>query len=209
MYCCPQICNRFSPGCRVFLPDSMRAPAATDGTSCKSHEFPAEWEYTACHCPIPARSIRRRRQGADRQSPWACRCRGSREARVYFSCLREHYTNSGASQTQTDRSCKECFRFSWLFLLSHFGFSTKKGNKKDLHPQRKPAVGLISWDKSLKTSAVPPKLTISCPLMTRLHASSPVTVGLRQRLLAYTFSLPSAAHSANVFLLPSHQPATL
>ncbi len=45
--------------------------------------------------------------------------------------------------------------------------------------------------------------------MTRLHASSPVTVGLRQRLLAFAFSLPSAVHSANVFLLHSHHPAAL
>ena len=96
-----------------------------------------------------------------------------------------------------------------MFLLSRVGLIREKGNKKDLRPQRKPLIGLISWDKSLKTSAVPPKLTISCPLMTRLHASSPVTVGLRQRLLALAFSLPSAVHSANVFLLRSHHPAAL
>jgi len=45
--------------------------------------------------------------------------------------------------------------------------------------------------------------------MTRLHASSPVTVGFRQRLLTFAFSLPSAVHSANVFLLHSHHPAAL
>ena len=95
-----------------------------------------------------------------------------------------------------------CFSFRMLV-------SPGEGQQKRPSSTEKTGFGLISWDKSLKTSAVPPKLTISCPLMTRLHASSPVTVGLRQRLLAYTFSLPSAAHSANVFLLPSHQPATL
>ena len=96
-------------------------------------------------------------------------------------------------------------------VVSPFAFwlSPGKGNKKDLHPQRKPVAGLISWDKSLKTSAVPPKLTIACPLMARLHASSPITVGLRQFLLASAFSLPSAVHSANVFLLRSHHPAAL
>ena len=37
-----------------------------------------------------------------------------------------------------------------MFLLSRFVFLREKGNKKDLHPQRKPVIGLISWDKSLK-----------------------------------------------------------
>ena len=95
-----------------------------------------------------------------------------------------------------------CFSFRMLV-------SPGEGQQKRPSSTEKTGFGLISWDKSLKTSAVPPKLTIACPLMTRHYASSPITVGFRQDLLAFVFDLPSAVHSANVLLLLSHHPAAL
>ena len=85
--------------------------------------------------------------------------------------------------------------------------SGEEASKKDLYPTKGPACRYL-WDKSLETSAVPPKLAVekTAPSAARQHAPFLGNGGKARRSILgeIPFSPPSAVHSPGLLLPPSH-----